>query len=95
MQRDRRVGLEQLTVDGTEHTHVVVGACGAAHDGIVLVDGLEELAYDEGDRLDPLHLFLSIKVLGAKVLQLVADVVFLDLGGGWGGRGGKGTRERE
>lgn len=45
----------------------------------MLVDGLEELADDEGDRLDALDLLLSSEELALEVLLLILDVLFLKL----------------
>ena len=58
MQRDGRRGLEQLAVDGAEDPDVVVAARGGAHDAVVAVDHLHELADDERHGLDPLDLLL-------------------------------------
>lgn len=75
---DRSRGLEQLPVQGGEDADVVVGAGGGADDAGVLVDGLEELADDEGHRLDPLDLLLGVQVLLLQVALLVLDVLLLD-----------------
>jgi hypothetical protein len=45
----------------------------------VLIDWLEELAYDQRDRLDPLHLLLRADKLALEVLLLVLDVFLLEL----------------
>ena len=52
---------------------------GRAHDGGVLVHGLQELSYDEGDALDPLHLLLGMEELLLQVLLLILDILLLHL----------------
>ena len=59
--------------------HPTCLTCGAPHNGVVLVHSLKELPNDEGHRLDPLHLLLSIEVLCTKVLELILDIVLLNL----------------
>ena len=70
VQRHRRARLEELPVDRGEDAHVVVGARRRRDDAMVVVDDLQELADDEGHRLDPLHL-LRAHELALQVLHLI------------------------
>ena len=58
---------------------IVVAAGGGAHNPGVLVHGLQELANDEGNGLDPLHLLLGVEVFLLQVALLVLDVLLLHL----------------
>jgi len=77
VQRHAGAWLEQLAVDGGQDAHVVVAARRAAHDADVGVHHLQELADDERDRLDALHLLLRTQQLALQVLLLVLDVLLL------------------
>lgn len=65
------------------HTHPKGGSiactCGGAHDRSVLVHSLQELANDQRDALDSLHLLLGVQELFLEVLLLILDVLLLDL----------------
>lgn len=51
----------------------------ASNDTTALIHSLEELADDEGNRLDALHLLLSTEKLLAEVLGLITNVVLVGL----------------
>lgn len=53
-------------------------SCGS-HNGRVLVHRLQELANDQRDTLDTLHLLLSVEELLLQVLLLVLNVLLLNL----------------
>ena len=53
---------------------VVVAAGGGPDNAGVLVDGLEELADHEGNRLDPLHLLLGMQVFLLQIPLLVLNI---------------------
>ena len=59
--------------------HPTCLTCGAPHNGVVLVHSLKELPNDQGHRLDPLYLLLSIEVLCTQVLELILNIVLLNL----------------
>jgi hypothetical protein len=70
-------GFEELAVDSGEDADDVIGARRRTDDAGMLVDGFEELADDEGNRLDALDLFLSSNQLALEVLLFVLDVFLL------------------
>lgn len=79
MQRDRGRGLKKLPINCTQNPDIVIRSRGRADDAVVGIDHLHELADDEGDRLDPFHLFLGSEELALEILLLIFDVLFLDL----------------
>jgi hypothetical protein len=57
------------------HTHLTSRA---AYNARILIDGLQELPYDQWDALDTLHLLLCVKVFLLQVALLILDVFLLN-----------------
>jgi len=72
-------GFEQLPVQRAEDTDVIVGARGGAHDAVVGVHHLQELADDQGHGLDALDLLLGVQHLPLQVQLLLLNVLLLDI----------------
>mmetsp|Transcript_17559 Transcript_17559/g.48731 ORF Transcript_17559/g.48731 Transcript_17559/m.48731 type:complete len:236 (-) Transcript_17559:140-847(-) len=77
VQRDAGVWLQQLAIQGTEYSHVVVGSRGAGNDAVVGIDHFVELPDDQGDGLDAPDLLLGAKQLALQVLHFILQVLLL------------------
>lgn len=77
MKGNGRVWLQQLAVQCAQDARHIIGAGGRLDDARLVVNGLKELANDQGHRLDTFNLFLRSQKLPLEVLLFVLDVLFL------------------
>ena len=72
-------GFKFFSVDGGEHSDVVVSATGGGDEPMVFIDHFDKMPNGEGDCLNSLEFFLGSDLLSFQFDLIVFDVLFLDV----------------
>lgn len=67
--------FQKFTIQSGKDSDNIIGASGTSNNGSSFINGFEELANDQRNRLDPLNFFLCSQKLSPQVLGLVTDIL--------------------
>lgn len=59
--------------------HEVLLTSGRSNDASVLINGLQELSYDQWNTLYPFHFFLGVSILIFQITLFILNVFFLNV----------------